>query len=100
MQAAWLGKVPQRKRPVFYEYGRDEGYVKPGWESDQSPTLMMRDANWKFLCNADGSKAELYDRSRDPKESHNLIGAQAKRAETMQKKLLAWHKTLPDVQAK
>lgn len=100
MQAAWLGKSQQRKRPLFYEYGRDTGYVKPGRESDQSPTLMMRDANWKFLCNADGSKAELYNLSRDAKESHNLISAQAKRADKMMKILLAWHKTLPDVQPK
>ncbi|NOT62815.1 MAG: sulfatase-like hydrolase/transferase, partial [Acidobacteria bacterium] len=95
MDAVWLGKTTQRKRPIFYEYGRDAGYVQPGRESDQSPTLMLREGDWKFFCNADGTKAELYDLRRDAAEANNLIAAQAKRAEAMRKKLLTWQRTLP-----
>jgi arylsulfatase A-like enzyme len=96
VQNAWLGKAQQRKRPFFYEYGRDDGYLKPGRESDQSPTLALRDGNWKFLCNTGGAKAELYDLRRDPHETHNLINTQPKRATTMKKQLLQWHGTMPD----
>lgn len=98
MHNAWLGQKQQRKRPIFYEYGRDEGYVKPGRESDQSPTLMLRDGNWKFLCNADGSKAELYELRRDPRETNNLLQSETKRAAAMKTKLLSWQQTLPDAE--
>jgi arylsulfatase A-like enzyme len=96
MQNALLGKTQQRRRPIFYEYGRDEIYVKPGRESDQSPTLAFRDSDWKFLCNVDGTKAELHNLRRDPHETHNLINTQAKRAAAMKKQLWQWHGTLPD----
>lgn len=100
MQAAWLGKAQPRKRPVFWEYGRDAGYLKPGRESDQSPTLALREGDWKLLCNADGTGAELYDLKRDPRETNNLITAQSKRAAAMQKRLLAWQQSLPDAEKK
>jgi uncharacterized sulfatase len=63
---------------------------------NQSPTLALRDGDWKFLCNTDGAKAELYDLRRDSHETHNLINTQLKRATTMKKQLLQWHGTLPD----
>jgi hypothetical protein len=56
----------------------------------------LRDGDWKFLCNADGAKAELYDLRRDSHETHNLINTQAKRAAAMKKQLWQWHGTLPD----
>jgi arylsulfatase A-like enzyme len=96
MNAAWTGKSQLRQQPIFWEYGRDAGYLKPGRESDQSPTLVMRDGRWKFLCNVNGSSAELYDLNRDPRETINLLTLQPRRAAGMQKQLLAWHKTLPD----
>jgi arylsulfatase A-like enzyme len=89
-----MGKLQRRKRPIYWEYGRDAGYLKPGRESDQSPTLALREGDWKFLCDADGSRAELYDLSHDPHETSNLINVQAKRANAMQKKLLDWQKSL------
>jgi arylsulfatase A-like enzyme len=98
MQAAWLGKSRQRHRPIFWEYGRDAGYLKPGRESDQSPTLALRDGNWKLLCNADGTGAELYDLKRDPRESNNQIIAQRKRAAALQKRLLTWQRSLPEAE--
>jgi hypothetical protein len=76
------------------------GYLKPGRESDQSPTLALRDGDWKLLCNADGTGAELYDLKRDSRESNNLIKTQGKRAAAMQKQLLVWQKSLPDAKKK
>jgi arylsulfatase A-like enzyme len=100
MNEAWAGKLQRRKRPIYWEYGRDAGYLKPGRESDQSPTLALREGEWKFLCEADGSRAELYDLSHDPHESSNLINVQSKRASAMQKRLLGWQKSLPTTAVK
>jgi arylsulfatase A-like enzyme len=95
MDSAWTGKAQQRRRPIYWEYGRDAGYLKPGREYDQSPTLALREGAWKFLCNVDGSRPELYDLNRDPREANNLIASQPKRAAAMRKRLLAWQKALP-----
>lgn len=100
MNATWLGKTQQRQQAIFWEYGREAGYLKPGKQSDQSPTLALRAGDWKFLCNADGSKPELYDLKRDPQESNNLLAAQPRRAAAMQKKLLAWRQSLPGASAR
>jgi arylsulfatase A-like enzyme len=95
MNAAWVGRSQQRRRPIFWEYGRAAGDLKPGRESDQSQTLALREGAWKFLCNVDGSRPELYNLESDPHEANNLIKSQPKRAAAMQKRLLAWRKTLP-----
>jgi hypothetical protein len=69
--------------------------LKPGRESDQGRTLALREGAWKFLCNVDGSRLELYNLGSDPREANNLINSQPKRAAAMQKRLLAWRKALP-----
>jgi arylsulfatase A-like enzyme len=95
MHSAWLGKAQQRKRPIFWEYGRGTDYLKPGQEADQSPTLALREGDWKLLMNADETRTELYNLRRDPNETNNLVTIQAKRAAAMKQRLLAWKRTLP-----
>jgi hypothetical protein len=58
----------------------------------------MRDGNWKFLVNADGSGAELFDVARDPNETRDVSGEQRDVAERMKNAALAWRKSLPKSQ--
>lgn len=95
VRAAWLGQDWKRTRPLLWDYGRTATFKKPPGKSDQSPNLTIRDVNWKFLINADGSTAELYDLAADPQETRNLVTDQPAIAERLQQAVLSWRKSLP-----
>jgi arylsulfatase A-like enzyme len=95
MSAAFLGGTPKRTKPIFWEYGRDATYLRPGKKSDQSPSCAVREGNWKLLANADGSRVELYDLATDPHESRNLAMKRPAVSKRLTAKLLGWRKSLP-----
>jgi len=95
MSAAFLGGTPKRTKPIFWEYGRDATYLRPGKKSDQSPNCAIREGNWKLLANSDGSRVELYDLATDPRESRNLAVTRPAVAKRLKAKLLRWRKSLP-----
>jgi arylsulfatase A-like enzyme len=86
-----------RARPLFWEYGRnDRFFAYPGPKTgDRSPNVAVRDGKWKLLVNADGSGAELYDLSVDPKEKANLAAMHPDVAERLRTAALAWRRGLP-----
>lgn len=59
-----------------------------------SPNLVIRDGNWKFLINSNGSH-ELYDIPNDPSELQNETLKQSLLVEQLKQKLLDWKATLP-----
>ena len=68
-----LGEVNTvRARPIFWEYNSLGGNLRPGLEKDQSPTLALRDGDWKLLVNPDGSDLQLYDLADDRAEANDL----------------------------
>ena len=93
--AALRGDAPLRDKPLFWEYGRDPTYLRPGLESDRSPSLAVRDGNWKFLVNADGSGAELYDFRNGSDETSNVAAGHPEVAERLRTMLLEWWRSLP-----
>ncbi|MCA9268840.1 MAG: sulfatase-like hydrolase/transferase [Planctomycetales bacterium] len=95
LSPALLGESPTRKRPVFWEYGRDESYLRPGKTSDQSPNLAIRDGRWKLLANVDGSRVELYDFDESTAELDNVADKFPDAAARLSQQLFAWQKTLP-----
>jgi arylsulfatase A-like enzyme len=97
MSASWLGRPQKRGRPVFWEYGRTPDYLRPGLEYDRSPSLAMRDGDWKFLVNVDGSRPELYNLQADPRESENLVNSDTERAAAMQQQQHGWWQSLPQL---
>ena len=96
LSAALLGKAPQRQKPLFWEYGRNEKFFRyPQKPRDRSANVAVRDGKWKLLVNRDGSGAELYDVTRDPNESKNVIAEHPDVAERLTSAALAWRESLP-----
>ena len=95
LSQALLGEPAQRSRPLLWEYGRDETFLKPGLASDQSPNLAIRDGRWKLLVNADGSRMELYDFESATDERENVAARHPDVARRLSSRLLEWRKSLP-----
>lgn len=93
MSAAFGGRTVQRKRDLYWEYGRDPSYLRPGVERDASPNLAIRSGKWKLLMNADGSHAELYDLDARPRE--DVPAERPDVAKKLSGRLLAWRRSLP-----
>ena len=95
MSKALLGESTARTRPLFWEYGRTASYLHPKAKSDCSPTIAVRDGNWKLLINADGTGVELYDLATDPKETKNLAAEKTAPTERLRNAALKWRRGLP-----
>jgi len=95
MSKALLGKPRRRTKPIFWDYGRNEFYLRPGNPDFVSPNLAVREGKWKLLINDDGSDAKLYDLEADIGETTNLAERQPKVAGRLSKMVLDWRKGLP-----
>ena len=96
LSQAFFGAVPMRTQTIYWEYGRNNtsfAYPKP--TRDRSPNLAIRDAEWKLLVNSDGSGAELYNISVDPKEEKDLAQSKPDIVQLLSNKVLQWRKAQP-----
>ena len=98
LSAAWCGTPTQRAKPLFWEYGRNQGFIKPQL-ADRSPNVAIRDGKWKLLVNADGSATQLYDIAADPDETTDLAEKQPAIAGKLCGQALAWRRALPPLPA-
>lgn len=90
---ALLGqKAYKRKAPLFWDFGRNQHFNFPAGR-DRSPQLAVREKNWKLLVNSDGSRMELYDMSRDPRETTNVAEQNPKIAAKLKNQVINWYKT-------
>ena len=85
----------QRKRTLFWEYGRNDEAFRFPQGRDRSPNVAMREGRWKVLVNADGGRAELYDVVADRGKAKDLAGEQPERVKEMVQKALEWRRGLP-----
>ena len=92
---AFLGRASVRKKDLFWDYGRDSSYIRPGLERDRSPNLAIRSGRWKLLMNDDGSRIELYDLEQSQKEENNVAAGNTDITKRLSARLLAWRKSLP-----
>ncbi|HOD82511.1 MAG: Arylsulfatase precursor [Planctomycetes bacterium ADurb.Bin126] len=97
LSEAFLGKPVRRKKPIFWEYGRREGYLRPGNKDFISPPLAMREGDYKLLMNQDAGGAQLFNLADDPSERKDLASSKPEVAAAMRQRLLAWRQTLPDL---
>lgn len=87
---------PERERPLFWEYGRnDKFFAYPKPPGDRSPNLAVRAGRWKLLVNADGTDAQLYDLGADPNETKSVAEAQPEMASRLKDQVLEWRRSLP-----
>jgi len=77
--------------PLFWRRPPD----RPGPPGNSFPDLALRDGNWKFLMQFDGSRPQLYDLSKDVSEANNLADRQTELTEKYKKMLLDWNKMFP-----
>lgn len=86
-----LGQSLQRKNPVFWEW-RSKVYAEP---IHQSPRLALRDGDWKFLMNGDGSRIELYNLGEHYTELQNLADEHPERVKQYRKLLTEFKNSMP-----
>lgn len=84
------GKPSARSTPVFWQYGAPHAKLMPGKRAFRSPSFAMRDGDWKFLANPDGSSAHLFNLRTDPGEQDNLFEAESERAAAMWAHVQKW----------
>ena len=94
MSGALLGKSIERKRPLFWEYGRNPKSFAYAPGRDRSPSIAMRKGAWKLLVNADGTGVELYDVVADPNETKNSKDAEPKLATELTESALTWFRSV------
>ena len=96
ISASLLGKPFERKQLLYWEYGRNDSYLKPCNVRFVSPNLAIREKDWKLLMNNDSTRVELYNLKNDPAENNNVSGANPSSVKHLSGLLLQWRKSLPD----
>jgi len=90
MLDALLGKPANRSKPIFWQYGKPYANLMPGNPEFISPSLAVRDGNWKLLIDPDGSNAQLFDLANDPGETTNRLADHPDKAKALWQKLQTW----------
>ena len=81
-----------RQKPILFRRPPDR---KKYYGDDNLPDLALRDGQWKFLCNYDGSNPQLFDIMEDERESKNLAGQYPELTSKYIQQLISWNTTLP-----
>ena len=95
MSKALQGEPQKRTQPLYWEYGREDFYLKPGNPRFISPNLAIREGAWKLLINADGTRVELYNLEKDQAETHNVAEKYPELVDKLSTRVLTWRKSLP-----
>jgi arylsulfatase A-like enzyme len=95
ISAALHGGLVERGAPLYFEYGRNPTSFRYPPAKDRSPPLAMRIGRWKFLAEADGSGAQLYDLEQDPNETADRAAEQPQLAAQLGADLRRWWGAVP-----
>lgn len=87
MSDVFRGATRMRRRLAFWEYGTVSGL------SPASPKLAVRDGQFKFMRNPDGTRRELYLLPQDNAEANNQVNnaAYASVVANLEAQLMAWY---------
>lgn len=83
-----------RRAPIFWRRPPDRKTVSPALP-ERLPDLAIREGSWKFLCDYDGSKPQLYDLTYDRSEVTNLAAKNPEIVDRMRHAVMSWHQSLP-----
>ncbi len=95
----FMGQPSIRNKEVFWEYGRNDIAYKYPRPADKSPNLAIREGDWKLLMNSNNTDVQLYNITRDKKETTNLASSEPELAGRLKDKLLNWWQSLPKLPA-
>lgn len=96
VSATMLGRARAgREKPIFFRRPPDRPGDDPKWGMGDNPDLAVRDGEWKFLINYDGSHPQLYDIVADSAESKNLTEQFPKITERLRQAVFAWNASVP-----
>lgn len=87
MKDVLQGATRPRARPLFWEFGTVSA------QSPVSPKLAIRDGNYKFMRDPDGTQREFYLIPQDNAEANNLVGQGAYAAviANLEAQLMTWY---------
>ena len=83
----------KRKTPMYWEFGQHfvPREINASHFNTRSPNIAVRDGDWKFIVNYDGSYPELYNLKDDVYETKNVKDEYPKIAEKYQKMAIDWY---------
>ena len=87
-----FGKGGSRQAPLYFRRPPDRDAF---YGDNDLPDLAMREGQWKFLCEYDGSEAELYDLKQDRGETKNLAESHPELVARLTRQLVEWHASMP-----
>lgn len=87
-----LGEGGSRNAPIFFRRPPDRDSF---YGEEDLPDLAVRSGQWKFLCEYDGSDAELYDLGADVSETVNVAAKHPDVVQKLTRSLLQWHQAMP-----
>lgn len=85
------GKKRSRKTDLFWEWR----FGVRGPDKYTPPQLAMRQGDWKFFMNPDGSRVELYNLVQDPSEKENVASENPEIVAKLKPLLEEWKASLP-----
>jgi arylsulfatase A-like enzyme len=83
-----LGATTASTNDMYWYYPNTP---KPGKKENISPVLAIRSGDWKLLMERNGSNQQLYNISKDHRETNNLVMEENRRAKVLSKKLDNWY---------
>ena len=89
VSAALFGQPFERRGALFWEWR----FGVNGAASNKAPRLAMRRGQWKYFCEPDGNRAELFDLRQDPGERHNRVMENPDVANALNRELRAFFST-------
>ena len=93
LPAILLGKsAASRKAPIYFRRPPDRDAF---YGDNDLPDLAVRDGQWKFLCEFDGTEPELFDMEKDRGETKNLAAQHPDLVKKFTQACIAWHKSMP-----
>ena len=81
-----------RKAPIFFRRPPDRDSF---YGDDDLPDLAVRDGDWKFLCEFDGTEPELYNLKTDRGETTNLAEKHPGLVAKYTRACIGWHQSMP-----
>ncbi|MFZ9682866.1 MAG: sulfatase, partial [Cephaloticoccus sp.] len=87
---AWLGGSHSRQKPLMWEWR----FNVSGAKANSAPQLAIRRGEWKYLCDPEGAREELYRIVDDTEEHQSVAMEHPEIVGQLRKTLLDWHREM------